>query len=251
MRTALSKFASTGSASTSQEVAPLLTLGDAQTSIFRPPLGTAAPTSSPPKRIWFAAALAGFMLVSSVLLAALYANRPTTTEVAVVPGAWTTPEPTNAATVATTPTPAPTVAQPDIPQAPTAPVEPATTQRDLPTKRVAARTPRRERTPTWSDDDPTAVLDSPARRPEPSRDELRAVKRALEPLIAGCGTGANESAVAQFSISSTTGRVASLEVTGLARAASRQCVERTIQRQVHFNAFDGAALQLAWRFDVP
>jgi len=98
MRTALSKFASTGSASTSQEVAPLLTLGDAQTSIFRPPLGTAAPTSSPPKRIWFAAALAGFMLVSSVLLAALYANRPTTTEVAVVPGAWTTPEPTNAAT---------------------------------------------------------------------------------------------------------------------------------------------------------
>ena len=114
----------------------------------------------------------------------------------------------------------------------------------------AATFPRFTR-PTFTLNYPFRIRSSSVVRPEPSREELRVAKRALEPLIAGCGTGANESALVQFAISSVTGRVASVEVTGLASAASRQCVERSLQRQVHFNAFDGAALQLAWRFDVP
>ena len=246
-----SALASLPASSTTKPHIPLPTLGDQATTLFRPALTTGPDLAA---RSRLRPALIGIGLVTLCAVALLsfaLSNRSTTTVVTELPGAWTSARPTATPSVPSTPVATPTRAPENV-VAP-AVVEP-TVEAPRPVERRSERPvrPRTERTFADAQDDPLAALDSPpqARRMQPAREEVRTMKRTLEPLIAACGTGAGESAVVQFAIAGATGRAGSIEVSGVTSDASRRCVERVIEGRARFPLFADASIQLAWRFDL-
>ena len=234
---------------------PLPTLGDQATTLFRPALTTGPDLATRSLLRPTLIGVGAVTLCAAALLTLAFVNRATTTVVTELPGAWTSVPTTTPPGVPSTPVAMPTAEPPMAVEAPTPPLAdlPSVQQaRPLARRQERPTRPRAERSVPEAQDDPLAALDSPpqARRMQPAREEVRTMKRMLEPLIQACGTGAGESAVVQFAIAGATGQATSIEVSGVTSEASRRCVGRVIQSRARFPLFAEASIQLAWRFDL-